>query len=52
MDVDAAQVKKTPRNKPLTNEEKVYYLKNDLCFFCHKKGHTLRFCRAKGNDKG
>lgn len=42
MEVDAAQ----PR-KPLTQAEKDYRKKNDLCMYCGKPGHQVENCRSK-----
>ena len=42
MDVDAAKM-----GGPLTETEKEEHHKNNLCFYCHKKGHHSNVCFTK-----
>src|ERR1700741_551760 len=46
MDIDAAKM-----GGPLTEAEKEEHHKNNLCFYCHKKGHHSNVCFTKKKNQ-
>jgi hypothetical protein len=47
IDMDAAKL-----GGSLTEAEQTEHMKNNLCFYCHKKGHSTNKCFTKAHDRG